>query len=977
MEETLNAMKALGFEPDEVEALKCIVAGFLHCGNISFEPNESQDGSDGSVVAGTSEKSVEKAAQLLGLDTSTLAQNLTTKPYKLKSSARQETVTMTMNPTKAATARDSLAKAAYGRLFKWLVARVNVALRPADNIKHLVLEETPIGILDIFGFEIFEHNHFEQLCINYANEKLQQHFTRHVFKMQEELYASEGIDFTFPAYGDNTDILALIEAKKVGIMSLLDEQLKMPSPTDKLYLSEVTKSNKGNPCLEIPRMADLHFTIVHYAGKVTYDTEGFIVKNRANLDAHLEDMLRSSSASIVRKLGDDPLEQGGSFSPSRSPGSHGVQKRDTQLSYFRKSLESLMGILERSEPHFIRCIKPNSKKKAKLFESPTTLEQLKYSGVVEAVQICKMGFPFRRVHEQFQLRYWHLLEKAKYPEPNSATKEEMVDFKQHLVLSEESRIAAAVARGEQASTNIFHDLQIGETLILYRVEQHHSLESLRFVMRDKKAVILQTSMRGKLCKVLRRKLLISRRKILEFSVAKDHVELRIAIEEAEILLFELPELNSAKDLLSRLEAAVALRLRLNEFLENEAKGQTKTPEDIQAVKVVANDMMTEARSLEIDDEPLCIRCSQTLQHIAAQLSVIATLNSALDASIKEGIAEILSTIETLEGVSGVFCDELKTRAVGELGRIEDEMILVTDVAEALIAGRALLRDTIEVENLDAASAAVGISDLFMTEGTNYGALYSEVQKLKEFGPRSPEGASILALGHAVVKLRSSVLSDNWLGIKAAVVDINGSAVSVQPIHANALEELKAAQIAIDIRDNIPALTKILQDNAIVNDPGVGRLQPRDMSVDHMSEAVREIQTLGTCTIMASRLLEQSSALIKVRQHWRDSNWKGMEEEIARALSLYDSRFIAFELEVASHEVYDRKLQATLLKYLMMNKMTGTADKCDKREISSTHLKVELEALETKGAPQSSATACLVFTSRSVSDVSIQSVYFGL
>ena len=967
MKETLSAMENLGFESNEVGALKNFVVGLLHCGDITFEPSEDHDGSDGSVVADASKLSLGVAARLLGLDPAALSRNLITKPVKVM----KETVTQTLNPLKAAAARDSLTKAAYGRLFKWLVQRINIALRPAENIRHLVLTDTPVGILDIFGFEIFEHNRFEQLCINYANEKLQQHFTRHVFKMQEELYANEGIDFSFPAYDDNTDILNLIEAKHLGIMSLLDEQIKLQgSATDHNFLQAVTKGNRANSRFEVSKVNDGRFTIIHYAGKVTYDTEGFVVKNQANLDAHLEGMLRSSSASIVQHLGDDPLGESADTFSSRSLGRHkSAPKRETQISYFRKSLDGLMEILERSEPHFIRCIKPNGLKKAKVFESATTLEQLRYSGVVEAVQICKMGFPFRRTHEKFQLRYWHLIQDAFYPKLNSSTKGEMVEFKQHLVSTENKRISAAVAGGAEVCTNIFHELQIGRTLILYRVEQHHALESYRFAIRGRKAVTLQATARGKNCRLLFAQLKTSRQEIAEFSAAKDHVALRAAIEAADNLAFQLPELGTAMQLLARLEAIVKVRLKIKRFLAEEARRLPKTPEQVLAVKHSADQIMADVRHFEIECDELSGQCAQALKHIDAQLSIIDTLTAALDASKKDEIAEHLAIIRHLDAVTGAFCEGLKARAMKELGRIEDETQKINEVITALLDGKTSLR--IDLEALDDnSSVPFEISELLVLEHANVDALVSVVDDLVDFSPRTPEGRSISALGRAVCKLRSSVVDCNWPGIKAAVIDINESAIPGQVPHVNVHEELRAAQRAIDVRDNIPALMLILQENVMKEDPGVGILEPTDIAVDHIVEHIDEIQAIGTCTTMGRNLLEQCKALINIRRHWYDEDWESMEGALDEAMSLQDSRYISFEMDIASHEVFDRKGQTNFLELLAANKMTGSADKSDKSEICSRRLKDELAKLKGGGSPQSPAMATLVFTASIISEVSV-------
>ena len=961
MEEMLIAMNDLGFETEEIASLQHIVAALLHCGNISFQPSEGA-GSDGSVVDSSANSSVEQSARLLGIQASSITENLTTKPLQMVGSARHESITTQLNPEKAAAARDSLAKAAYGRLFKWLVKRVNEALRPKESVRDFVLHETPIGILDIFGFEIFEHNRFEQLCINYANEKLQQHFTRHVFKMQEQLYADEGIDFSFPHYDDNSDILALIESKKSGIMPLLDEHLNMPSPSDALYLKAVISQSKGNPRFKASRMNDNTFTIVHYAGPVTYDTDGFIAKNRANLDQHLQDMLHSSSITIVQNLGNDPLEK---KSSSKSKSGHGVKKRETQLSYFQKSLENLMNILGKSEPHFIRCIKPNGEKKPNLFECVTTLEQLQYSGVVEAVQICKMGFPFRRTHEQFQLRYRHLTQRPTLREPHLISQADMMDFKQLLISAEDKRRAASFEDADN-QLNIFKELQVGKTLILYRVEQHHALESLRFAIRDKKVIFVQTVARRMICRKLVRQMLLSRTKIKKASVEKNRLALSIAIADSKKLRFPLPELDKAIILLDRLEAAEKLREEMKEFIRNERIISTKTPEEVVSKKEHALRMIEDAKKYEIENEVICSECNRALDHLQVQLSMILKLRQALAESQKDEIADLLKTIEeNIEGITGPFCVDLKEKAISELGRIEDEMIRVNDVIKALADGALSLNDSIDPEVHNEKITELPLHELFKIQSIKVDELNAEVLKLAEFDPRTEDGKSMIKLGNTVSNLRLAVMNSSWEKIKAAVVDINTCTPTAR---ASATSDIRAAQIAIDLRDSIPEISLLLKQNMITEDLGVGEIKPADVQFEHLVSAVEKFDQIGTCTRVANSLLGQLRSLARLRQYWHNSDWDDMDHEIKKVQEAEENSLVSKEITLAKQEIYDRRCQIKFLELMSTGKMTGSADHCDSSQIAFDGLKLELVDRERERPAESTAMKCIAFTAKVIVEV---------
>ena len=338
--ETLTALGSVGFEQQDITSLQNVVVACLHLGNISFEPSDEKDSGS---CATASEDEGSAYAQYFASKLLAIEQELVVEALcENRRTVRSEVISSPVSSDEASTSRDSLVRAMYGRAFKLLIARINTftATNAQPNDEYL-------GILDMFGFEIFDSNRFEQLCINFANEKLQQQFTYHVFKFQEELFQSEGVAYTPVQFTDNDKVLNLFEGKSVGIFVILDEQVKIAQSSDANFLSRINKQYEFNELFEKDKFSDV-FTIKHYAGEVHYEASGFIEKNRDTLFDHLQDLFRESEDQFVTQLADDPLK-------GNSVGGVSSSKRLTQAQSFRRSLDDLMASVESSMPHFIRC----------------------------------------------------------------------------------------------------------------------------------------------------------------------------------------------------------------------------------------------------------------------------------------------------------------------------------------------------------------------------------------------------------------------------------------------------------------------------------------------------------------------------------------------------------------------------------------------------------------------------------------------
>ncbi|KAK1391255.1 Myosin-2 [Heracleum sosnowskyi] len=376
-------------EEDQQHAFE-MLAAVLWIGNISFRVAENETYAE--VLAN---EACKKVAGLLGCSLEDLIVALST--HKIQ--AGKETVAKKLTLQQAIDTRDALAKFLYASLFGWLVEEINRSL-----VKGKRKTGRSISILDIYGFESFEKNSFEQFCINYANERLQQHFNRHLFKLQQEEYESDGIDWKKVEFEDNQECLDLFEKKPIGLISLLDEESNFPNGSDLTFANKLKAHLDDNPCFKGERGGA--FTVRHYAGEVLYNTTGFLEKNRDPLQPDTIEMLLACSSQLPQLFA--------SIMQNKTPKqpSHGVASESHKHSVgtkFKGQLFKLMQQLDNSTPHFIRCIKPNSKQLPGLYDKQLVLDQLRCCGVLEVVRISRSGYPTRITHQEFAERYGFLL----------------------------------------------------------------------------------------------------------------------------------------------------------------------------------------------------------------------------------------------------------------------------------------------------------------------------------------------------------------------------------------------------------------------------------------------------------------------------------------------------------------------------------------------------------------------------------------
>jgi myosin-5 len=390
---TRHAMEIVGIPVETQECVFKAIAAVLHLGNVTFEAVDDDECKVS--PAGGAETSLSDAARLLGVSVEGLRSILTTRTRRTPDGK----IVSSVSAQAAGNTRDAFAKTLYSRTFDWLVDCINKSIGQDPNPLSV------IGVLDIYGFEEFKRNDFEQFCINFANEKLQQHFNAHVFKMEQKEYEEEGIEWSYIEFIDNQDVLDVIEgfgsqrARHAGVLDLLDESCKFPRATNsdfvqKLYSSDfVSKSSRFSR----PKLAKDEFTIQHYAGNVQYDTLNFLEKNKDFIVLEHQELLGDSTEAFVRGL-----------YPAEPDAPSGVQsfKFSSVSSRFSKQLGKLMASLHQMEPHYIRCIKPNKSSVPMKFETQSVLQQLRCGGVLEAVRISCAGYPSKRTYEEFCGHFW-------------------------------------------------------------------------------------------------------------------------------------------------------------------------------------------------------------------------------------------------------------------------------------------------------------------------------------------------------------------------------------------------------------------------------------------------------------------------------------------------------------------------------------------------------------------------------------------
>uniref|UniRef100_A0A2K6B4F0 Unconventional myosin-Va n=1 Tax=Macaca nemestrina TaxID=9545 RepID=A0A2K6B4F0_MACNE len=475
MAHTRQACTLLGISESHQMGIFRILAGILHLGNVGFTSRDAD-----SCTIPPKHEPLCIFCDLMGVDYEEMCHWLCHR----KLATATETYIKPISKLQATNARDALAKHIYAKLFNWIVDNVNQALHSA------VKQHSFIGVLDIYGFETFEINSFEQFCINYANEKLQQQFNMHVFKLEQEEYMKEQIPWTLIDFYDNQPCINLIESK-LGILDLLDEECKMPKGTDDTWAQKLYNTHLNKCTLfEKPRLSNKAFIIQHFADKVEYQCEGFLEKNKDTVFEEQIKVLKSSKFKMLPELFQDdekaisptsatssgrtPLTRIPAKPTKGRPGQMAKEHKKTVGHQFRNSLHLLMETLNATTPHYVRCIKPNDFKFPFTFDEKRAVQQLRACGVLETIRISAAGFPSRWTYQEFFSRYRVLM---KQKDVLSDRKQTCKNVLEKLILDKDK-------------------YQFGKTKIFFRAGQVAYLEKLRADKLRAACIRIQKTIRG-------------------------------------------------------------------------------------------------------------------------------------------------------------------------------------------------------------------------------------------------------------------------------------------------------------------------------------------------------------------------------------------------------------------------------------------------------------------------------------------------
>jgi myosin-5 len=522
---TMKAMQGLGWDDATINEILSMIAGILHLGQLQFE-SEEVDGVDASVV--TDKKGLAIAAKLMGVDVDMLETALTERLIF----ARGQEIRTKLTPERSSDARDALGKTLYGAIFLWVVAQVNKSIGWAND--NDIRSST--GVLDIFGFECFAVNSFEQLCINFTNEALQQQFNKFIFKLEQEEYEREHISWAFIEFPDNQDCLDTIQIKKTGVLAMLDDECRLPGGNDRNYAKRMYEYYLPNKNQTVSENTRFHaepvqksksiFCIRHFAGLVAYSAEtSFMEKNKDEIPLTAQTMFETAPSVLVKDVYavQKAETEENTDKAAAGAGGQGKAKSKTVGQQFKQQLASLIENVEKTDPHYIRCLKPNDSAKPLVLVRKRLTEQLRYGGVLEAVRVARMGYPVRLPQAIFFQRYrlilptvnesilpWNLEEGdpqklcvklvdcilehgAKQIELTKTAGGALDPHEDGITRSEKvRRMQRQVKPIDFPKT----DVQLGSTKVFMRKPPHDALEAHRGFHQHASATILQSWMRG-------------------------------------------------------------------------------------------------------------------------------------------------------------------------------------------------------------------------------------------------------------------------------------------------------------------------------------------------------------------------------------------------------------------------------------------------------------------------------------------------
>uniref|UniRef100_A0A8B9TT38 Myosin-9 n=1 Tax=Anas platyrhynchos TaxID=8839 RepID=A0A8B9TT38_ANAPL len=660
-QETMEAMRIMGIPDEEQIGLLKVISGVLQLGNIVFKKERNTD--QASMPDNTA---AQKVSHLLGINVTDFTRGILTPRIKVG----RDYVQKAQTKEQADFAIEALAKATYERMFRWLVMRINKAL---DKTKRQ--GASFIGILDIAGFEIFELNSFEQLCINYTNEKLQQLFNHTMFILEQEEYQREGIEWNFIDFGlDLQPCIDLIEkpAGPPGILALLDEECWFPKATDKSFVEKVVQEQGTHPKFQKPKQLKdkADFCIIHYAGKVDYKADEWLMKNMDPLNDNI--FVSELWKDVDRIVG---LDQVAGMSETALPGAFKTRKGmfRTVGQLYKEQLAKLMATLRNTNPNFVRCIIPNHEKKAGKLDPHLVLDQLRCNGVLEGIRICRQGFPNRVVFQEFRQRYEILT-------PNAIPKGFM-DGKQACVL---------MIKALELDSNLY---RIGQSKVFFRAGVLAHLEEERDLKITDVIIGFQACCRGYLARkaFAKRQQQLTAMKVLQrncvmyfFSFVKPLLQVsrqeeEMMAKEEELIKVKEKQL-AAENRLSEMETFQAQLMAEKMQLQEQLQAETELCAEAEEIRARLTAKKQELEEICHDLEARVEEEEERCQHLQAEKK-----------KMQQNIQELEEQLEEEESTRQKLQLE-KVTTEAKLKKLEEHMIVLEDQNLKLAKEKKLLED---------------------------------------------------------------------------------------------------------------------------------------------------------------------------------------------------------------------------------------------------------------------------------------------
>lgn len=803
-----------------------VLAAILHIGNLRFQVGEK-----GCEI----ERNAHFAAvcRLLGVTEELLQQTLCYKTLCLA----KETIHKAYTPPQAQEAADNLSKSLYVSLFLHLLDSINSQLTACAP------STASIGVLDIYGFEILPCNSFEQLCINYANEKLQQYFVQCLFKEEEDVYETEGVEFDPVAFPDNLPILALIEGGKGSLLYLINDEITLQRGSDEALLRRFYGEGERNEAFKSEFRSNSQFLVRHYSGEVTYDISGFLAKSKDQLSEDLLALLSSSTVPFLPATASTHMHE--------SKKSIGIQ--------FKEELDALLGSLADFAPHFVRCIKPNSLCQPLGFEGALVLHQLRCLGLVEAGKILQTGFPFKVEHREFVRRYRGIGPAVRAPNPKALCK----------------RLVEAVAEAEAG-------FRVGKTMVLFGFRQHRALERLRNVAIEKTVLRIQTRYRQYKARKLLKELKTALPDIQAGLTLRNIDQIKAILLQYAHLQFEMRSYVQLKALCREIEGQQQIDADFQLVLSRQGSPEAKI-EELEALLAQAGQLTYQSVCLSQAQELLSrgnsirsarIALTRLLENSLSPWELKATLSAIRGKGLEQYLAGLFETAEAAvqrsereTGFRQFLLTALETGALKAIPPDEDFKLALKQLKSALDKANLPFQDPQTETVFQAVQLLYNFRQAALSQNwtqletllkeVSSNSLLREVQDLavaRQTLAERVSGAELLSrLQAAVTAKEISTVEMVWKQVSAMQLPVS---VALQSSVKTLLDWLDSLETRIEQCGSDPALIDIILSDCAakkIDTPAVGKLRAKKAALAGFEQAAALALNLLNLPLMRQTL----------------------------------------------------------------------------------------------------------------------------